>query len=517
VVGLFDGILEEARRDYTGFLVLGFVVTAAALRLAPRAERKRLRSILLLTVLHLILVPIAGWLRSVNSLNLGQARLPALICGAMAALSMGGQLLFVALLPRIRLTVPRILRDVIVAVASIVTILGIFKSAGFNLSGLIATSAVLTLVIGVSLQDTLGNIMGGLALQMDNSIKVGDWVKVGDTINGRVSEIRWRYTAVETRNWETIIVPNSVLMKGQVMVLGRRAGQPELWRRWVWFNVDFRYQPSDVMGIVNEALQGKPIDRVATQPAPHCILMDLHESYARYAVRYWLTDIAVDDPTDSEIRTRIYFALRRAEIPLSIPGHAVFLTEDTSERRAEKQSADRDRRVSALAQVDLFKAIPGEERERLAEGLRYAPFTRGEVLTKQGAEAHWLYMMVEGEAAVRVSVDGVEREVARLKAPSFFGEMSLMTGEPRSATVVAMNDVECYRLDKSVFQETMKKRPELAEAVADILAKRKVQLAAVKEGLDAEAQARRLAAARKDLLGKIRGFFGLEDDHRMVG
>jgi small-conductance mechanosensitive channel/CRP-like cAMP-binding protein len=515
-VSVWGGIVEEARRDYSLWIALGFVITAAAMRVAPRAERKRLRGLLLLTLLHFILVPIAGWLRATGSPAADQARIPALICGAMAGVGMAGQLLFVALLPRIRLNVPRILRDVIIAVASIVAILGIFKRAGFNLSGLIATSAVLTLVIGVSLQDTLGNIMGGLALQLDNSIKVGDWIKVGTEINGRVAEIRWRYTAVETRNWETIIVPNSVLMKGQVMVVGRRAGQPDLWRRWVWFNVDFRYQPSDVITCVNEALQGKPIDRVATSPAAHCILMDLHESYCRYAVRYWLTDIAVDDPTDSEIRTRIYFALKRADIPLSIPGHAVFMTEDTTQRREAKRSADRDRRLTAVSQVDLFKGIPEEERERLAAGLRYAPFTKGEVLTKQGAEAHWLYMMVEGEAAVRVAVDGAEREVAKLRAPSFFGEMSLMTGEPRSATVVALNDVECYRLDKAVFQETIKKRPEIAEVVADVLAKRKVQLAAVKEGLGEEAQARRLAAARKDLLGKIRGFFGLEDDHRMV-
>src|SRR5687767_9594524 len=117
-VTLWDGILEEARRDYTGWLAAGLVVTAAAMRLAPRAERKRLKSLLLLTLLHLILVPIAGWLRSIGSPSLGQARLPALICGAMAAIGMGGQVLFVAVLPRIRLTVPRILRDVIVAVAS---------------------------------------------------------------------------------------------------------------------------------------------------------------------------------------------------------------------------------------------------------------------------------------------------------------------------------------------------------------------------------------------------------------
>ncbi len=90
---------------------------------------------------------------------------------------------------------------------------------------------------------------GGLALQLDNSIEAGDWVKVGD-LAGKVLEIRWRYTAVETRNWETVLVPNSVMMKNQVLVLGRRKGQPTQLRRWVYFNVDYRFQPSDVIEAV---------------------------------------------------------------------------------------------------------------------------------------------------------------------------------------------------------------------------------------------------------------------------
>jgi CRP-like cAMP-binding protein len=102
--------------------------------------------------------------------------------------------------------------------------------------------------------------------------------------------------------------------------------------------------------------------------------------------------------------------------------------------------------------------------------------------------------------------------VARLKAGNIFGEMSLMTGEPRSATVIAECNVECYRLDKVTAQEVIRERPELAEQIAEILARRRVELMAVKEGLDAAAQERRLAAARSDLTTKIRAFFGLDDE-----
>jgi CRP-like cAMP-binding protein len=87
--------------------------------------------------------------------------------------------------------------------------------------------------------------------------------------------------------------------------------------------------------------------------------------------------------------------------------------------------------------------------------------------------------------------------------------MSLMTGAPRSATVVALTDVECYRLDKAAFQDILHARPELAEQIAGLLAHRSVELAAVREQLDHEAKARRLATEKVDLLAKIRGFFGL--------
>jgi CRP-like cAMP-binding protein len=264
---------------------------------------------------------------------------------------------------------------------------------------------------------------------------------------------------------------------------------------------------------VTEALQSAPIDRVAADPPANCVLMDLGADSCRYAVRYWLTDLAHDDPTDSVVRNRLYFALHRANIPFSLPVHNIFLTEE-AERKGRHLEEERLRRLGALAHVDFISALPEAVREHMAAGLRAAPFTRGEVMTRQGAEAHWLYMIVSGEASVHVSVDGIEREVARLKGGNIFGEMSLMTGEPRSATVIAETNVDCYRLDKVTAQEVIHERPELAEQIAEVLARRRVELMAVKEGLDAAAQERRLAAARSDLTSKIRAFFGLDDNSR---
>jgi small-conductance mechanosensitive channel/CRP-like cAMP-binding protein len=463
--------------------------------------------------LHLVLLPIVGYFRGrgVAVTGYAESRLPFLIFGALTGVTAVGAVLFTALFPLLRLAVPRILQDIVIGAAAIISVLTVASRTGINLSGLIATSAVLTAVIGLSLQDTLGNILSGLALQTDDSIHIGDWIKVGD-LNGKVVDIRWRYTAIETRNWETIIYPNSMLVKGQVIVLGRRKGQPEQWRRWVWFNVDYRFQPTDVIEAVTNAVRGVPIDNVAKDPAPNCVLMDFHESYGRYALRYWLTDLAPDDPTDSAVRVRIYFALQRAGLRLSIPAHAIFLTEQTSERQERKSQREHERRVEALSCIPLFDKLAPEEKEALAAGLLFTPFAPGELMTRQGAEAHWLYIIAAGEVAVQVNVEGETQEVARLGAGDFFGERSLLTGEKRSATVVALTDVDCWRLDKAAFQELINRRPEIADEAAEALAERQIELERVREDLSQEAASRRSMEMRVDLVDKIRRFFRMDDE-----
>ena len=238
--------------------------------------------------------------------------------------------------------------------------------------------------------------------------------------------------------------------------------------------------------------------------------MDFKESYCSYAVRYWLTDLAVDDPTNSVVRARIYFALRRANIPLSIPAHSVFLTEEDVSRAERKRAENVEERTAALKNVELFKALTDEERRSLAGRLRIAPFVRGEAMTRQGAEAHWLYLITRGDAEVRVTIDGnLNERIATLHAGDFFGEMGMMTGERRTATVIALSDVECYRVDKDAFHDILRSRPEIAEDVSEVLARRRAELDAKREDLNEEAKRARMREHQGDLLHRIRNFFAL--------
>ena len=496
------------------WVLLGSVITAFLLGAIVPPARLRLRASLLLIVASFVAMLLCGLVLHRGTLDSTTAGVRYLHFGSqllfsIAVINLAGIFLFRVLLSSIRMEPAPILRDTLLGVAYIIVAIALLSRHGVDLSGIVATSAVVTAVIGFSLQDTLGNIMGGVALQMEQSIGVGDWVRIGE-VEGVVREIRWRQTSIETRNWDTVVIPNSVLMKSQVTVLGRRAGERKLHRMWVEFNVDFRHPPVDVIDTVERALQGESIPNVASDPPPNCILNEFKASFGQYAVRYWLTDFHKDAPTSSEVRTRIFVALQRAGMSLSIPAQSVFMTMESRTRALRKQQEELSRRAAALKRVLILQPLTDPERLELAEQLSVAPFRKGEVITRQGNEAHFLYIIIKGEAEVRVAAtDGEHRAVAQLSDGEVFGEMGLMTGEPRTATVIAQTDTICYRLDKDGFKAALQRRPEIAESISHLLAKRKLELDALTQDLDAEALQHRMAHTQLDLLQRIRKFFTL--------
>jgi small-conductance mechanosensitive channel/CRP-like cAMP-binding protein len=487
-----------------------FLLTASMLR-AKNVERSSLRSasgFFSSALLLIVLSDLARWSGQQPALA-DVVRDCGLMIGGIAITNLLALFLFNVLLPLMHIHAPKILRDLIALLGYIFVGMWLLHSRGMSLSNIITTSAVLTAVIGFSLQDTLGNIMGGLALQMEKTINEGDWVHIG-TVEGRVKEIRWRHTAIETRNWDTVVIPNSVLMKGEVRILGRRTGKPIQHRMWVYFNVDFRVPPADVISVVESTLRLESIPNVAHEPRPDCITTEYKESYIQYAVRYWLTDLAKDDPTNSAVRSHVYYALKRADIPLSIPAQALFVTPETNERRGEQMERVIARRVQALSNVELFRTMNQDELRKLAQRLTVAPFMPGEPITRQGAEAHWLYVITRGSAEVFITADGdLRKSVASLKAGDFFGEVGMMIGSQRNATVLALEPSECYRLDKEAFRDILRARPEIAEAISHVIARRSVELEAVRDNLAAEAQSHRIKRAQEDIFARMAHLFGL--------
>ncbi len=433
------------------------------------------------------------------------------IGGGIALIRLWGLLVFRIVLPLARMTPPRIAEDFFVIIAYIAWGMVRLRYAGLDLGSIVATSAMITAVVAFAMQDTLGNILGGLALQLDNSVQIGDWIKVDDVV-GRVVDIRWRSTLVETRNWETVVFPNSQLMKNKFSVLGRRTDQPVQLRRWVWFNVGMDTLPTRVISIVEEAIQHTDIANVAKNPLPNCVLMDMDDKgYARYALRYWLTDLTPDDPTDAAIRWHIMTALQREGIRLAIDERSIHLTKENEKHEEALHQREVLLRIKTLRRVELFSQMTDAELKALAERLRYMPFAKSSVIARQGATGqHWLFIIINGEAEVLIdAANGEKRSLNVLSKGSFFGEMSLMTGAPRVASVIARTDVECYRLDKEAFEEVLLARPGIADEVSHILVMRRTQLDSALQNLDEETLHKEMHHRHIEVLATIKRFFGL--------
>lgn len=425
-------------------------------------------------------------------------------------------LVFDVALKLVRLRAPDILHDLSVGAAYIVTLVWLMHRSGVNLASIVATSAVATAVIGLSLQSTLGSIIGGLALQLDDSLSEGDWIELENKTQGQIKKVRWRHTVIETRDWDTLIVPNNQLLGQTIRLLGKREGQPVQHRLNVNFHVDFRTPPSDVIRVVDKALNTAPIVGVAREPRPNTVCMDLardgKDSFILYTTRYHLTDIERDDPTSSLVRERIISALRRAQIPLAIPAAQLFVSNEDGPRLERKQQQLRAKVRAGLSQVELFKNLAEDELEELTDSVKVAPFVAGEVVTRQGAKANWFYVLTQGHVEIRIATaNGSSNRVNTLSAPDFFGEMAVVAGTPREATVVAIDDIECLRVDRAAFRQLLERRPEVAQEVAQTLAERRVALEAAREHMDAEARSRRMEGERHRILGAVQQFLGLKD------
>ncbi|MDD3884792.1 MAG: mechanosensitive ion channel family protein [Gallionella sp.] len=433
-----------------------------------------------------------------------------LIGTGVALIRLFGLLLFRIVLPRMRVNPPRIAEDFFVILCYVVWFLVRLSHAGLDLGSILATSAVITAVIAFAMQDTLGNILGGLALQLDNSIEIGDWIKVDD-ISGRVVDIRWRSTLVETRNWETVVFPNSQLMKNKFLVLGRRADQPVQWRRWIWFNTDLEVSPAKVIGAVETALSRAEIAHVAQQPAPNCVLMEIDRGCARYALRYWLTDLAVDDPTDSAMRRHLHAALARADIRLTVEEQSVHYVKYNEKRAEALHQRELALRHKTLRRIALFAQLTDAELQTLAEHLKYVSYVSGDVIARQGeASEHWLFIIIRGEAEVFLPDLRAGRRVLNvLTEGDFFGEMSLLTGSPRVASVIARTDLECYRLDKESFEEILRARPAIAEEVTNVLMVRQEELDAALNSMGQADLVQEQHPPRTEVLAIVKRFFGL--------
>jgi small-conductance mechanosensitive channel/CRP-like cAMP-binding protein len=485
-----------------GVAIATIFASLFARRLLPpeRQDRGRLPIIFLVISIALRALAALTDMGDYPDLTTG-LKIAAAILLAAGMTGIVGKLVFDILITRY-FQFPTILRDIILFVAFVIALMTILQQSGANLVSLVTTSAVLTAVVGLSLQAPIANLFAGLSLQLDRTIVVGDWIKIEERI-GRIEKISFRATTISTRDDDWISFPNSYFMQHAVMNYSR----PSL-RHRMWCEVGFHYRhpPNEVKRIVEGAVRGCP--GVLEDPAPLLVIKSFADSSINYALLYYITDFARDVMIDSDVRTRIWYAAQRGGLEIPFPIRTVNMTQVTAD--TERQHAERELEAArlALAKIDLFKNLEESDLDLIARGMKRRLYSAGEVLVHQGAPGSSLFLVADGLIDVKLSVDGVERRLATLEAGDILGELSLMTGEPRAATCIAVTDARVHEVDHELVELLLSAKPALAEGFSVILAQRRQALGEGREDLSAELAASPFAE-KQDLLRRIKSYFRL--------
>jgi small-conductance mechanosensitive channel/CRP-like cAMP-binding protein len=406
------------------------------------------------------------------------------------------ELVFLVFRKRKGYEAPSLMRDLfslVLYVTSISVILKLhFETLSFG--ALLSGSALLGIILGLALQDTLGNLFSGISLHADKPFQVGDVITVGKH-TGVVMSITWRAVKIKTFSNHVVLVSNSIIAKESIEVCPRD-GQNA---RTVNFSTVYTDSPVKVIHAVREAI--RECDNVLRYMTPVVRIRNLGDSVIEWEVKYWLSDYARHNDTDALIRQRIWYAFRRSGFDFGFPTRTIY-TEQAPSQNGHRR--DTETLAELLSAVDIFSPLTSEELNTLAQNVRGHVYAPGETIIRAGDDGSSMFVVHRGGVDVRIDANGTPRTIKRLGEGDFFGEMALFTGEPRTASVVASEETEVFEIGHDAMKVLFETNPDLVEALSHTINERRAGLAANTSAPVSEED------THAGLLFKIKRFFRLD-------
>jgi small-conductance mechanosensitive channel/CRP-like cAMP-binding protein len=371
-------------------------------------------------------------------------------------------------------------------------------SYGQSVSWLLGASGITAIVLGLALQDTLGNIIAGISIEVGKPYRVGDWLIVEEK-RAEVIEVNWRSTRLRDNDGVYYDIPNKKMVGSTITNLtypDRVHG--------IRLRVHFEYAapPNTVKDCLQHAAQAA--EGVLSQPPPRIFLRDFGDSGVVYEVRFWIEDESRYNPICDAVRTNIWYEAQRAELRIPFPIRIVRLEK---ERRDERGALDAAR--TSVRRQPFLQLLPAEQLDRLLSEARLLRFGRGERIIEQGDAGQSMFIVVRGQADVFLDVNGEQRYVTTLSDGDYCGEMSLLTGEPRTATVKARTDCEVWEVGKETLADVLAENRALLEQLSELLAKRKMEVEGIVAALGETERKETADRYKEGFLQRLYGFFEL--------
>lgn len=367
---------------------------------------------------------------------------------------------------------------------------------GHKIGVLLTSTAIITGVIGFAMQGVLGNLLAGMSLHACRTVAAGDWIEVDGTI-GQVTLVNWRETRLRTTGGHVVIIPNGKLADTTL----RNLSSPTSVRRHV-VNVSASYgdAPGDVIAALTEAADCVPT--VEKHPAPDAYITAFKDFCIDYALRFHSKHYERRTPIEGDVMRMIWYKFNRRgiEIPFPMSGRLLdnFMQAVHAQQFEKPLASEIDRSANDLARSDFGRKLMADaegvcilsrdELKAVARNVKRTRFTHGEMLMRQGDDGESFYVLVQGKVQGNITNSDTAHPIQfELQPGALFGEMSLLTGLPRSATMTAVTNCELLEFDRGAFSHLLSLREEIPQVLSDLAAARAAKNAESLEKLRASA------------------------------
>ncbi|MEY2563430.1 MAG: hypothetical protein QOH88_1623 [Verrucomicrobiota bacterium] len=364
-------------------------------------------------------------------------------------------------------TIPHFLRQVValtIYMVALLLVLSVGYHAEGELKGLLAGSGILAIILGFATQDLFGGIISGIALQISKPYQVGDWLHIQDRY-AEVMEINWRSTRLRTNDGIYLDVPNFTIARGTIINLHYPTPIHAMRLR---VGVDYGVPPNRVKDALLRAATSA--EGVVPDPPTRVYVMDFADSSVIYEIKFSMGNHRAYNEICDAIRTNIWYEFKRQQITIPFPIRTLHL------QRGPKRAGDpqADARV-ILRNEPFFDCMDDAQLDNVLRNAQIQHYGRGERLIQEGDKSDSMFIMLRGTAQVSVAKNGSGVRVGVMRQGDCFGEISLLTGEPRSATVRAEGDCEVLEISKPVMAEVLRESPQCQTALSELLAKRRLE------------------------------------------